>query len=106
MENDTQTKTKVIFRKFRKGGSVLALFPEIPGTNELFTCSSYMHVGRHCTAGTGITFYTDPAKPEEYKDLLAELNNIGYNVSIVKKFTQKCTAERLKRIQIKQNKRK
>ena len=101
MENEEKIKTKVIFRKFRKGGSVIALFPEIPGTNELFSCLSYMHEGQHCTAGTGITFYTDPAKPEEYKDLLAELNNIGYNVVVVKKFTQKCTAARLKRIQMK-----
>ncbi len=70
--------TKVIFRKW-PDGVILALFPEIPGTNAGGSCSSYVFVGQH---GGADYFHcirtTKPAKPAEYAELKAELENLGY----------------------------
>jgi len=73
---------KVIFRKFREGGNIVALFPEYAGSTDLQTCMSYMHIGQHSAASIGLLTSrntTRPAKPEEYADLLNELKQIGYN---------------------------
>ena len=79
--------TKVIFRKFKEG-DIIALFPELPGTNDPYTCESYMHVGQHSSASIDIVSITKPAKPDEYADLLAELKRIGYDdLRIAKRFT-------------------
>lgn len=72
---------KVIFRMahYDDGGEeVLAFFPELPGTNDYNQdCLCYAHVGQHSSAS--LDFYSDctrPATPEEYKDLLDELQEI------------------------------
>lgn len=84
MEKDTE-KTPVIFRKYRDG-SIIALFPTLPGTLESWTCLSYEHVGQHRSAYyDGVIIDTKPAKPEEYKDLFRELKNIGYNLKVYQK---------------------
>lgn len=70
-------KTKVIFRKFRDNGEIIALFPEEPGTLDIDTCSSYMHNGQHASASVRLMDITDPATPEEYADLKRELENYG-----------------------------
>lgn len=74
--------TLVIFRKWRKEGDILALFPEMKEGTGL--CNSYTHIGQHTSAQYGYLvngWYgpTVPAKPEEYADLLAELISIGYD---------------------------
>jgi hypothetical protein len=79
--------TKVIFRKYKEGGDILALFPELPGTTDPATCLCYEHVGQH---GAGNYYHcidnlTVSAKPEEYADLKAELENIGYRLQVMKK---------------------
>lgn len=92
MEKDTEI-TKVIFRKFMNG-DIIAMFPEIPGSSP-FYCISYMHIGQHCTADPWwITDDTTPARPEEYADLKVELESIGYNLKVVKRFTYKMQQER------------
>lgn len=69
--------TKVIFRKFKQGGDIIALFPE--QTSRLMV-SSYMHVGQHSDADyNGVIAATIPAKESEYTELLAELKSIGYD---------------------------
>ena len=77
-------KTKVVFRKY-KDGDILALFPELSYRRNYMT-ECYQHVGQHgegdyqwCIADT------KPATPEEYADLKAELEGIGYNLLIRKK---------------------
>lgn len=89
MEKDT-FKTKVIFRKFKDDGEIIAIFPEIPGDNSVFTCQSYQHVGQHGQANE-LLFEDDEftllAKPKEYQDLLDELKSIGYNLKVVEKYT-------------------
>ena len=81
---DTE-KTKVIFRTF-KGGEVIALFPEELGTNDVFTVLSYMHVGQHGSASIDIISITRPSTEDELKPLYAELESIGYNLTVKKKF--------------------
>ncbi len=69
-------ETKVIFRKFRKGGDVLALFPEHTDRRK-FTVSSYAHLGQHCDVDyDAIISATVPAKEKDYAELLSELKSI------------------------------
>ena len=88
MEKDTE-KTVVIFRKF-SDGDIIAIFPEIPGTYEEFTCSSYMHIGQHgsCHPVSLINGGTKLASETEYHDLFIELESIGYNLEVKKRMTQ------------------
>ena len=79
-------KTKTIFRKFPEG-DIIALFPEIPGTNEYWTCQSYQHIGQHGACDTiGITMITKPATKEESAGLFNELKRIGYDMEMIKRF--------------------
>lgn len=72
--------TVVIFRKWRDTDDVIAIFPLDPGTNDPYTCESYMHVGQHgsCDPKRVITA-TKPAKPAEYEPLQRELESFPYN---------------------------
>jgi hypothetical protein len=74
--------TKVIFRKF-KCGEVIALFPQEPATLDGWLCVSYMHVGQHSAASPSIVRNTKPASVEEYRKLLWELEQVGYNDLVV-----------------------
>jgi len=74
-------ETKVIFRVFKDGGDVLALFPEIDEGNGLV--SSYQHIGQHSGADyTGCIQITRPATPAEYSALKRELESLGYNLKV------------------------
>jgi|WetSurMetagenome_2_1015567.scaffolds.fasta_scaffold392756_2 hypothetical protein len=85
--NDKQP-TKTIFRKF-KDGDVIAIFPEEPGTMQLSTCASYMHMGQHSACSPNLLIgETKLATPEEYASLKEELKRIGYNVQVIKKLHQ------------------
>jgi hypothetical protein len=73
--------TEVQFRKFKKGGEIIAVFPyQIESEN---CTGSYMHLGQHSGCSWDINSNTTAAKPSEYKDLLQELISIGYDVKIV-----------------------
>jgi hypothetical protein len=78
-------KTIVVFRKFRSGGDILALFPELAATHDGRYCESYQHVGQHSGADyEGCIAVSVPARPEEYGDLARELTRIGYDLEIRK----------------------
>jgi hypothetical protein len=80
--------TKVIFRKW-PNGNIIALFPELPGTNSPFTCLSYEHYGQHGAASTDLP-NTVLAKPREYEELRRELVSIGYDdLKVCTRFTRK-----------------
>jgi len=79
---------KVIFRKWPEG-DVIALFPQIAASVDGHLCESYMHAGQHSPANPAIVRDTRPAKPTEYHKLLQELEQIGYNPVVVKRFTYK-----------------
>lgn len=84
-----EQKTKVIFRKCKDNGDVIAFFPESYHDRSCNTgrIMSYLHVGQHGEAD--IDFYrhlTKPATASEYADLHWELSNvIGYNLQVVKR---------------------
>ena len=80
------TMDKVIFRKW-PDGNVIALFPQIVASVNGYLCQSYEHVGQHGAASPGIVRNTRPAIPKEYKELKKELERIGYNPIVVKRFT-------------------
>lgn len=73
-------KTKVIFRKWRDTGDIIALFPQDPGDASPYTCSSFMHVGQHSSADPAylIRERTVAAKPAEYRELAHELRAAPY----------------------------
>jgi len=89
--------TKVIFRKFKQGGDIIALFPEIPGTNSPKTCQNYMHIGQH-GHGSADCGATVPAKRAEYMPLKKELESLGYNLEVVSKFCSHHRAARVKEL--------
>jgi hypothetical protein len=65
---------RVIFRKWRDTGEVIAFFPD---QKEGQYIGSYMHVGQHSSAQYP-NLGTIPVKPSEYAGLLSELQSIGY----------------------------
>lgn len=68
-------KQRVIFRKWKGNGSVIAFFLD-QHDGPYVTC--YEHVGQH---GNGSYPHpqTERATPQEYAPLLAELLSIGYD---------------------------
>lgn len=70
--------TRVVFRKW-KNGDIIALFPDKWWCKYDYTTTSYMHTGQHGAADyTGVIATTQPAREHEYRELLAELEFIGY----------------------------
>jgi len=43
---------------------------------------SYMHVGQHGEASLDFFYDCKPATPDQYADLMWELDSIGYNVDL------------------------
>lgn len=84
--------TEVIFRKFKDGGDIVALFPNDVGTYHSSTMSSYMHVGQHGSADrTVVIGITVPATYDEYEGLKNELESdpYNYNLDVVKRITKR-----------------
>jgi hypothetical protein len=86
--------TVVIFRRF-SDGDVVAIMPEIPGTSDAATCSSYMHVGQHGACAVDLISDLEPAPPGEYAPLLEELRRIGYRPAVRDRNHPRYTARRL-----------
>jgi len=86
-----QEKTKVIFRKF-PDGEVIALFPELPGTNSVLDCLNYMHVGQH---GSGKATLDGTLKTCKYEHLYKELTAIGYNLTVVSRISYQMDQKRI-----------
>ena len=76
MEKDKHI-TPVIFR-VEKDGTILAVFPyESHKDGYLVQC--YTHIGQHCECVYHYLMYdTKPATPEQYVELKAELEGLGY----------------------------
>ena len=77
-------ETIVIFRKDRTGWKEpFALFPELPADQHGFHCTAYQHIGQHCAADYhGCVAQSDPATPDEYRDLYDELERRGYILAV------------------------
>ena len=87
-QHDARAKYKaevqrVIFRKF-KDGEVIAWLPDAEVNPSM--CMSYMHIGQH---GEGqYPAATVPATAEEYGELKAELERIGYTLRVVSRLVR------------------
>lgn len=94
-------KTKVIFKIEGKGGlrSPVAFFPEEPGTNSPYTCTCYAQLGQHASAHTVYASTLKRATPEQYEPLKKELERQGYELEVVRKFSQKHLATRKEKLQ-------
>lgn len=93
-------KTDVIFRRFKQGRDVIALFPAIAGDSSPDTCQSYQHVGQHGAASVRLMRDTVPAyltEPDTYA-LKKELEGIGYDLNPVERFTARHLTARLAQI--------
>lgn len=94
--------TPVIFRADRSGdfkGNVTAVFPTLPADirGDQMTC--YAHIGQH--SGCSAEWYqtTRAAKPDEYRDLLKELQAIGYDdLQIVRRISRTMQTKRKARL--------
>ncbi len=81
-EDIDEEKTKIIFRKDKEDGDIIAVFPDDRQNDNMIGC--YVHLGQHTTMS--LDYYskeTIPATPEEYADLKKELESIGYNIEVV-----------------------
>lgn len=93
-------KTKVIFKKIT-GGQVIALFPELAGNNNPYkTCLSYVRIGQHGAAHIEWASQMKPATPMQYASLKVELEQLGYDLQIVKKFSRKMLQERIAQCEV------
>lgn len=93
---------KVIFRKwstYRRDGEIIALFPELPGTNDTDSCLSYEHFGQHGASDAGLSRVTVPARPAEYAALAKELRSIGYKLTVIKRFHRAHRAARIRNME-------
>ena len=81
-------KTKVIFRQWPIGCEIIALFPEIAVDTIGYNCQSYMHCGQHGAASPNVVQDTKPAilNDGSVKTLIKELEELGYNLEIIKRF--------------------
>ncbi len=78
--------TPVIFRKFKEDGQVIALFPYDLWSYYGSDVISYMHTGQHGGADYKLCLKNSiPARPDEYQDLLKELETLGYNLKIMQR---------------------
>lgn len=94
MKATTKAPTVAIFRTFRKGGDVYALFPELPADRRGH-CECYAHVGQHGAAYPGAIAGTRPATAEEIAPLKRELESLGYILNVCRKVTSAMTRKRL-----------
>lgn len=76
-------KVDVHFRKFKGESQVTAVFPYVIETHTEVAC--YSHLGQHSTCCFDYVSITKPATPKEYSDIKKELEDIGYEVNVIKK---------------------
>jgi hypothetical protein len=82
-------KDIVVFRKWKDGFGVIALFPEIPTDLYGRYCESYETVGQHGGADYwGVVMNSRSANSEESTDLAEELTRIGYQLRVINKASQ------------------
>ena len=86
-ERRKENMTPIVFRKY-ENKEIISLFPTIRAGEYDQTVQSYMHFGQHGDADYNfVVSKTKLATPEEYKELLAELTEIGYvNLKVYKRF--------------------
>ena len=104
MKSAKKSKEKplpVVFRTFREGGDVFALFPTVLGTSDPYTCTCYQHVGQHGAADPwGCVRASRPATKKEATTLLRELRSLGYdNLKVLARIPRNALALRRAELQ-------
>ena len=74
-------KVKVIFRKDKQCGDVIAFLPELTANRGNILC--YQHIGQHGEACLEYYWSTEKASENEYADLLKELAEIYDDCELV-----------------------
>lgn len=103
MKDGKAKKELVIFRQWKIGCEIIALFPEIACDNIGYNCQSYMHCGQHGAASPDIVHNdTKPAVIEDgaVKTLITELENLGYDLKIIKRFRYSHQLERMRQARV------
>lgn len=91
----------VIFRKYKHlDEEVFAIFPEQPH-GPVNYCVVYAHSGQYSGGDyDALMRYSRAATPEEYAELLAELQTVGYReLTVKRRTTRDMHAERFRRLQ-------
>lgn len=77
--------TLVKFRYNEKNQDLFAYFPQLhPNENRPNLVTCYSHIGQHSQMNLLYAKESRPATYAEYRDLLMELESIGYNLKICK----------------------
>ena len=80
----------VVFRRWKNGGDVIALFPELPADVHGRYCDAYEHIGQHGGADYhGVIRKTKPCSLDAAADLADELRTIGYRLRPVRRANRK-----------------
>lgn len=96
MTDDTPIPVRVVFRRWRDGGGVIAPLPELPADAQGHFCDSYMHIGQHGGADYhAVVRHTAPATPEEFAQLADELTRIGYRLAPIRRASSRLHERRL-----------
>lgn len=82
IDPDDDESANVAFRKFPEG-DIIAFISDYPCNDGMVM--SYQHIGQHSEASIELIDELEMASEDEYKDLLNELRNIGYDVNVVDK---------------------
>lgn len=81
---------RVIFRKYKDNGDIVAIFPGIAADYNGTYCMCYEHIGQHGSCSYSYMMnITSPATEGEYMDLYKELINVGYDMQIAKRQSNK-----------------
>ena len=76
----TDTQKAVVQFYVEPDGTILAYFPRTLHNAMSMTC--YAHIGQHSQAAPEYVRKLKKATPEQYADLKAELESIGYNLTV------------------------
>ena len=81
---EEKNQVKVLFVKSE--GEIVAIMPYELGTNNPLTMLCYQHLGQHGSCHASWVQTQKKAQPEEYGQLLSELESLGYEVEITRLF--------------------
>jgi len=94
MANVHTTREPVVFRTWRRGGGVLALFPAWPTDLDGRHCAAYEHIGQHGGADYAHCIrQSRPARAAEYRELARELRAKGLRLIVCKRRTRAMIVE-------------
>ncbi len=80
----------VVFRKRKKTGEIVALFPELPGDVFGVHCLAYRHVHHYSAADYhAVIRHSIPSTPQEFARLARELRLMGHDLRPIRRATDR-----------------